>query len=190
MLKLLSTTDPAWTEAVLSDFDAFLLDHATCERKASATGMSLICHYPDRSMLVREMIAFAQEELDHFAEVMAVIEQRGLVLRDDKGDPYVRAMLSNVRDGTDAYFLDRLLVAGVVEARGCERFGLLADALRDESLAKMYRRFANEEARHHTLFIKLAREYFDRELVDTRLAEILDEEAAIVQRLPHRAALH
>ena len=29
-----------WLEAVMSDFDAFLQDHADCERKASAMAMS------------------------------------------------------------------------------------------------------------------------------------------------------
>ena len=190
MLKLRSKTDPAWAEVVKSDLDAFLLDHASCERKASATAMSLISHYPDKPMLVREMIAFAQEELEHFRQVMALIETRGLVLRDDKRDPYVRALLSEVRKGTDHYFLDRLLMSAVIEARGCERFGVLADAFADDSLATMYRKLAHEEARHYTLFVKLAREYFDRDVVEARLDELLDIEAQIVSELPHRPALH
>ena len=30
-----------WVDAVMADFPAFLQDHADCERKASATAMSL-----------------------------------------------------------------------------------------------------------------------------------------------------
>ena len=37
-----------WIEAVLGDFDAFLLDHANCERKASSMAMSFVAKYPDR----------------------------------------------------------------------------------------------------------------------------------------------
>ena len=40
-MLLRSRTPAAWAAAVLADFDAFLLDHAACERKASATAMSL-----------------------------------------------------------------------------------------------------------------------------------------------------
>src|ERR1700687_2461152 len=38
-MRLLTSSAPAWLQAVLDDFDAFLLDHAACERKASGTAM-------------------------------------------------------------------------------------------------------------------------------------------------------
>ena len=44
----LIATDPAWADFVLERFDAFLPDHANCERKASALAMSLVVKYPDR----------------------------------------------------------------------------------------------------------------------------------------------
>ena len=67
--ELLSTTSPAWIDTVLSDFDAFLADHASCERKANAFLMSLIVKYPDRPNLIPGLIELAQEELEHFAAV-------------------------------------------------------------------------------------------------------------------------
>ena len=55
-------------------FDAFLIDHAACERKASATGMWFVVRYPDRPVLLDPLIAFAREELEHFHRVYRVIE--------------------------------------------------------------------------------------------------------------------
>ncbi|MCA9583149.1 MAG: hypothetical protein KC416_15225 [Myxococcales bacterium] len=68
MLDLRARTDSRWTEVVLADLDKFLLDHASCERKASATALSLVCHYPDRPELVRAMIDLAREEPEHFTQ--------------------------------------------------------------------------------------------------------------------------
>jgi len=190
MLRLRTATDPSWIDVVLGDFDAFLVDHAACERKASATALKLVSHYSDRTLLVRELIPFAQEELEHYAEVMKIILDRGLSTRADEKDPYVRALMALTQRGPEQYFLDRLLVLGIVEARGCERFGMVADALAPGPLKDFYADITRSEARHHGLFVRLAREYFPAERVQARLDELLDAEAAIVDRLPFRAAVH
>lgn len=190
MLRLRTKTSTAWIEVVLQDFDAFLVDHAACERKASATALKLVSHYSDRTLLVRELIPFAQEELDHYARVMEIILERGLGTRPDEKDPYVRALMKRVERGADRYFLDRLLVLGIVEARGCERFGLVADALEPGPLKDFYTDITRSEARHHGLFVRLAREYFPTPRVQSRLDELLEAEAAIVSDLPVRAAVH
>lgn len=190
MLRLRTATPADWTDVVLADFDAFLVDHAACERKASATALKLVAHYSDRTVLVRELIAFAQEELDHFAQVMTIVLERGIATRPDERDPYVRALLERVQKGADSYFLDRLLVLGIVEARGCERFGLVAEALPPGSLKEFYTEITRSEARHHGLFVRLAREYFPAVRVEQRLQELLVEEAVIVDALPLRPAVH
>lgn len=190
MLRLRFETDPLWVDTVMADFDTFLLDHAACEKKASATALALVAHYPDRRVLVEELIAFAQEELDHFAQVMRLVVARGLVLRADERDPYVGAMLKLIQRGQDRYFLDRLLVSGIIEARGCERFGLVAEALPKGKLKDLYVEITRSEARHHGLFVRLAREYFEGPRVEARLDALLEAEAKIVQALPFRAAVH
>jgi tRNA-(ms[2]io[6]A)-hydroxylase len=190
MIALHTPSPPAWLRAVLADFDAFLLDHAAAERKASAVALSLITHYPDRRELVAAMMDLAREELEHFHQVYLRIDQRGLVLGPDGKDPYVGAMRAAIRSGRDDYFLDRLLVSGIVEARGCERFGLIAEATRDPAMRTFYREIAASEARHNELFIDLARTYFPASSVDTRLDSLLRTEAEIVADLEIRAALH
>jgi tRNA-(ms[2]io[6]A)-hydroxylase len=189
-MLLKSPTRPEWTAAVLADLDAFLLDHAANERKASASALVLVAHYPDRRELVERCIALAIEELEHFRDVHARMAERGLTAGPDTRSDYLRRLSANFRDGSDPYFLDRLVTAAIVEARGCERFGLLAAALPAGALKDFYRDLARSEVRHQGLFLELARLYFDGPAVATRVDELLDAEAGVIADLPIRAALY
>jgi tRNA-(ms[2]io[6]A)-hydroxylase len=154
--------------------------------------MSFVVRYPDKSELIEPLIEFAREELEHFQVMYRIVHARGLIMADDYKDPYVNALRSQVRNGGLGMLLDKLLVAGIVEARGCERLFMVAEALneRNSPLAEPYLDLARAEARHHGLFFRLARAYFDEPLVDERAATLLDYEAELVRRLPHRAAVH
>jgi tRNA-(ms[2]io[6]A)-hydroxylase len=190
MLHLRTPTSPAWLQAVLADFDAFLLDHAACERKAAASAMSFVVRYPDRTALLDPVIALAREELEHFHQVYRWIAARGLRLAADTKDEYAGALLGHVRTGRDDRLLDRLIVFAVMEGRGCERFGLVAEGLEDPELASFYTDLTMAEAQHHGLFLRLAREYFSPAAIQSRLDELLDVEAEVVANLPLRPALH
>ncbi len=189
-MRLKIPTPPAWTEAVLADFDAFLLDHASNERKASASAMALVAHYPDRAELVARSIALAREELEHFQQVFERLAARGLVLGPDRKSAYLARLAREFREGSRPYFLDRLLTAAIAEARGCERFGLLAAALPAGPMRDFYRDIARSEVRHRDLYVDLARIYFDAPSVEARLEELLEAEARIVAELPVRPALY
>lgn len=190
MIELRQPTAAAWIEGVLADFNAFLIDHAACERKAAATGLSFVVRYADRSALIDPLIAFAREELEHFQRVYRVLAARRLTLGADEKDAYVVALQALARHGRDERLLDRLLISGVIEARGCERFGILAQALPEGELKELYSDLWRAEARHRSLFLRLARHYFSSTQLEERLAQLLDAEAAIMQQLPLRAALH
>jgi tRNA-(ms[2]io[6]A)-hydroxylase len=192
MLDLRFATPPEWLDTVFADFDSFLIDHAACERKAAATGMSFVVRYPDKSAIIEPLIEFAREELEHFQIMYRIVHQRGLILGDDYKDPYVNALRAQVRTGGEGMLLDRLLVAGIVEARGCERLFMVAEALgqRQSELAEPYLALARAEARHHGLFFRLARACFSDEQIDERASTLLDFEAELVKKLPHRAAVH
>lgn len=187
---LKSESSKAWIDCVLVNFDAFLLDHAACERKASAMAMSLVAHYKDKPDLVSEMIDLAIEELEHFKQVYALIRQRNLDIPADEKDEYIQRLRKLIRNGKAEFFMDRLLIAGVIEGRGTERFLKVAESLRDLETKQFYLDFARAEARHHGLFIRLAKKYFDSALVDERLEELLAAEAEIVADLPIRPAVH
>ncbi len=95
--------------------------------------------------------------------------------------------------GKEAYMLDRLLIASIVEARGAERFGMIARALpegEDPKLKRFYLAITDSESRHYQLFLSLAKSYFSEAMIIPRLDELLEIEAAIVRELPLRAALH
>lgn len=190
MFQLKAQTQPGWLDAVLSDFDAFLLDHASCEKKASSMAMTFISHYPDRTRLVRSMLDLSIEELNHFKEVVKIILSRGLQLVADQKDLYVAALFKTTRKGSDVYFMDRMILASIIEARGHERFGLIADALETGPLKSFYQAITTSEGRHLDLFINLACHYFPHNDVVARTELLLDIESDILQSLPFRAALH
>jgi tRNA-(ms[2]io[6]A)-hydroxylase len=192
VLELRVPTAAGWLGAVFADFDAFLVDHAGCEKKAFSTAVSLVSRFPEKNELVAPLLEFAREELEHFQRMHAILMRRGLTLGRDEVDEYARALNAESSRVGEAYLRDRLLVAGIIEARSCERLCLLADALpaRDPELAETYLDLARAEARHHGLFFRLARQLTGEAPTLARAAQLLDFEAALIARLPLRAAVH
>ncbi len=193
-LPLKIPSPQGWLDAVMADFNAFMVDHATCERKASGLAMSFVAKYADKTFLVEPMISLAREELAHFHEVYKLMQKRGLRLAMSDKDPYVTALLKHARHGDDEHFLDRLIICGVVEARGCERFYMVGEALSripgEEELGAYYTRLGREEAGHYKIFLKIAGHYFPEEVVRKRTEEILAREAEAMLAVPFRPAVH
>ena len=187
---LRAATPPDWVEAVLANFDEFLNDHAANERKASAVAMSMIAHYPDKAELLSEMVDLALEELSHYRQVIKLMLENNQTPSPDEKDPYVNQLLKHIRKGPSEYFMDRLLSAAVIEARGTERFGLIAKHHKDEKMRRFYAALEKSEASHHELFINLAKKFFDAELVESRWQEWLEIEAQTMLAQPIRARLH
>ncbi len=183
-------TDPRWLAVALEQFDQVLVDHAHCEKKAAATAMALVASYPERERLVRRLSALAIEEIRHFRAVHQLMRARGIVLSRDEGDPYVKALLGHMRHAREERLLDRLLVAGVIEARSHERLGLLAGALRDPELAAFYANLARVEAGHADLFVNLALAYGKPDEAHARLSQLLGIESEILAALPIRPRIH
>ncbi|WP_299485748.1 tRNA-(ms[2]io[6]A)-hydroxylase [Acaryochloris sp. IP29b_bin.137] len=179
-----------WLKTVLADFDTFLLDHAANEKKASGVALNLAAHYPDKPDLVTAMIDLAIEELSHYRDVFKLIRERHLTIPPDAKDPYVNQLRGLIRKGTENYFLDRLLVAGIIEARGLERFTKIAQALPSGPLKGFYQAIAHSEARHANLFVNLAKQHCPASDLQCRLDLLLTAEANILEQLPHRAMLH
>jgi len=189
-IKLRQETNPEWFAIVENDFDAFLQDHAACERKASATGISMVCKFPDRLKLIEPMIHLAREELLHFHQVCRILIKRGLSLISDNKDPYIQSMFQKVRHGRNESLIDRLLVFGVAEARGTERFGIVAQNIQDPELKDFYTKLTAAEERHHQLFIQVAKEFFTDDEINHRLDMFLDHEAKTIRELPLRPTVH
>jgi tRNA 2-(methylsulfanyl)-N6-isopentenyladenosine37 hydroxylase len=188
---ILKQATPAdWAKTVLADFNAFLLDHAAAEKKAAGMAISMLSHYPDRVELVTAMADLAVEEMIHYREVVKIIHSRGQITCKDEKDLYVNQFRKSLRKTSDKYFLDRLLIGGIIEARGTERFGLVAEALEPGTLKDFYHTITRSEQQHQDLMVDMALLYFDAATVDQRLQQLITIEAAIVAQLPLRAALH
>ena len=190
MIELKFKTPPMWAERIAAAMDVFLPDHAAAEKKASSMAMTMVAHYPDKPELVTAMVDLALEELSHFRSVVKLMHERGLTLLPDEKDPYVNAMRRHCRQGDELYLMDRLLIACIVEARGAERFGLIAEALPAGELKRFYAAITRSELEHESLFLQLAENYSDSNEVHQRLAQLLEAEALIVSGLPIRLALH
>ncbi len=190
-LDILVPSKPEWVEAVINGFDEFLQDHADCERKASAMAMSLVAKYPNRVEIIPELIETGVEELEHFQQVYQIMEKRGIQLAHQiKEDPYVKQLVKKCHSGREERFMDRLLIASVVETRGAERFKLVAEALEDEELKQFYKMLWISEAKHGHIFVKMALNYFPEDKVYDRLRWWIEQEAEAIESLEIRPALH
>lgn len=192
MLGLKLPTDPRWVNIVEKNIDDILTDHAFCEQKAASTAISLIVGFPEYTELVNEMTALVREEMGHFKMVHDLIIARGQTLGRDRKDDYVIALLSFFPKGGSrtTQLVHRLLIAGLIEARSCERFRLLSEELEDADLREFYKKLMISEAGHYTMFLKFARQYGDRKEVDEKWESLLVFEAQIMKDLGNQQLIH
>ncbi len=192
----LTPTPPGWLDAVFADFDTFLKDHASCEKKASGMALNIASHYPDQPALVSAMADLAVEELGHYREVIRLLIERGVQPGPDRKDAYIRALNQEIRRGPEFYLLDRLLVAAIIERRGNERFGLIAQRLPStqlpgaERLAAFYHAITASEDRHWRLFLDLAISHCPGRAMEARLGELIASERELMLAQPLEPALH
>lgn len=190
-LDIKTASSQEWINAVMADFDSFLQDHADCERKASAMAMSFVAKYPDRVEIIPELIETALEEMEHFRDVYKIMEAKGIQLSHSIGeDLYVKRLIKQCHSGREERFMDRLLIASVLETRGAERFKMVADALDDPDYRRFYKMLWTSEAKHGHIFVKMALNYFEEDKVYDRLAWWIDRESEVIESLEIRAALH
>ena len=177
-------------EGALASFDEILIDHAHAEKKAASTALSLLANYPEKVDLVARCAHLAHEEIEHFMAVHKILRKRGIKFTHDKKDIYAKELIKHIRKDYIERMTDRLIVAGLIEARSYERLIMLADALDDRELAKFYYDLAKTELGHAALFVELAKQYGGEDLATARLDEFLDIEAEIVKALPIQARIH
>lgn len=190
--EVLGCVTPAgWLEAALANVPAVLQDHAHCEKKAAATAMAMVSAYPQDTELVQAMVRLAQEELRHFQLVLGWLQDRGVTLQPDAGDPYAVALLKLRRRGNPIERkIDWLLVASLIEARSWERLLLLSENLEEPALREAYARLARAEAGHYKLFVRLAGREISEADLETRMAELVAEEAKIIGSQAFEARVH
>ena len=215
MLCLTEPTDPAWVHAALAKLDDVLVDHAHCEMKAASNALSLAGRHSRDIELVLALTALAREEIDHFERVVGFLRERGLGLGTPPVDTYALELRKvgnehakqSAISAREGGLVTRLLVGAIIEARSCERFRLLVDALearrvspsaslrsgndaRDAELLAFYKELFACEARHFRVYVDLATRAAggDRERVERELEVLADREGRIVRELESAAS--
>jgi len=192
MLGLKLPTDPRWVNIVEKNIEEILTDHAYCEQKAASTAISLIVSFPEYTELVQEMVTLVKEEISHFKMVHDKILERGWTMGRDRKDEYVLQIVAFFPKGGSrtTQLVHRLLYAALIEARSCERFRLLSEELEDKELSEFYHKLMVSEANHYTMFLRFAREYGDRAIVDEKWQQLLTFEAEVMKNLGTQETIH
>ena len=192
MLGLKLATDPRWVKLVETNIEEILRDHAWCEQKAATNAISIISLNPEHTDLVTDLLALAQEELDHFTRVHEIIKKRGYTLGRERKDSYVNELFkAKIKGGNRQQSLvNRLLFSAMIEARSCERFKVLSENIKDEELSEFYKELMISEAGHYTTFLGFARKYGEGIDVDKQWKELLVLEGEIIKNYGKKETVH
>ena len=178
---LQTATPDAWLQAARTRLPEMLLDHANCELKAASTALGFLYRYPERAALAQRMSRLAREELRHFEQVRALMEDMGIAFERLTASRYAGRLREAVRPDEPQKLLDLLLIGAIIEARSCERFARVAPLL-PERLGRFYGGLLASEARHFEHYIAFARSEcgVSDDEIDTRLDELKALEATLI----------
>jgi tRNA-(ms[2]io[6]A)-hydroxylase len=190
VLNLAEPTAPAWARRVLAAPDELLVDHAHCEKKAAGAAVRLLFRYPEHDFLHEPLARLAREELAHFEQVLRLLAARGIRLRRQRPSPYAGRLHACARSREPERLVDTLLCCALIEARSCERFGLLAEASAEAELSAFFEALLAAEARHHQVYVELAQRLAPAAAVRERLRELARHEARILAETEPLARMH
>ena len=176
---LLCPTPDTWIDTALKNQDLLLLDHANCEKKAASTAINLIYRYVENFELLNKMSRLAREELRHFEQVIALMQQRGIPYQQIPASRYAAELRQPVRTHEPAKLIDTLIVGAIIEARSCERFAKLAPYLDDE-LQRFYQSLLRSESRHFRDYLTLAKKAANGADINTRIILFLEREKRLI----------
>jgi tRNA-(ms[2]io[6]A)-hydroxylase len=200
-LPLKLHTPPQWANHVLTQPLELLNDHAHLEKKAATNALELLNRWPKErppESWVEAMTAVARDEVEHLAVVCRILARRGGKLTKGHANPYATDLRKLVRVGDgNRELVDRLLISGLIEARSCERFKLLAAACMDKDnlaadaeLGKLYRGLWASEHGHYLTFVGLAEQVADPAEVKTRWEWMLASESILMRKQAEGIRMH
>jgi tRNA-(ms[2]io[6]A)-hydroxylase len=178
---LVAPTPEGWLEAACAEWRDLLIDHANCEKKAASTALAFLFTYPEDSRMARQLSRLAREELRHFEQVEKLMQDLGVAHRRMAPSRYAAGLRRHVAAREPGRQLDLLIIGALIEARSCERFERLAPRL-GGSMAELYRGLSESEARHHELYLELARRHAAAHGLDldSRIAKFSQLEADLI----------
>lgn len=157
---LAAPTPDAWLQLACEHWQDLLIDHAYCEKKAASSALALMFAYPEQEPLVVALARLAREELRHFEQVSRLMRKLGVPFRRLQPGRYAGQLRAAAATHEPARLLDLLLIAALIEARSCERFGRLAPLL-PAPLGGFYADLQQAESRHFGLYLQFAADACD-----------------------------
>jgi tRNA-(ms[2]io[6]A)-hydroxylase len=157
LAALLAPTPARWLDRACEQWHELLIDHAYCEKKAASTALALIFAYPECERQSLALARLAREEIRHFEQVTRLMARVGVPFRRLQPSRYAAGLRAALHTQEPRRRVDLMLAGALIEARSCERFGLLEPRLRAD-LGAFYGDLARAEARHCDLYLELAAE--------------------------------
>jgi tRNA 2-(methylsulfanyl)-N6-isopentenyladenosine37 hydroxylase len=178
---LRAATPAAWLARAARERDILLIDHASCEKKAASTALALMFTYAENLPLADRLSRLAREELRHYEQVSKLMRTLGVVPVRLAPSRYAEGLRSAVRRHEPGREVDLMIIGALIEARSCERFERLADAI-DEPLKSFYRSLHAAEARHASLYWGYAQQAGAQSGIDAgaRAAELASIEGELI----------
>jgi tRNA-(ms[2]io[6]A)-hydroxylase len=173
-------TSQQWVDQVNAHWKTLLLDHAHCERKAADFAINLMKSYPDYPMLQEPLSKLIREEMRHFELCLKYLNMYDISFKPINPCGYAKSLHQILSHDRRDKLLDMLIVAAYIEARSCERFGLVSEVLKEEKLVKFYQRLYDAELRHFQGYLNFAFELYDEARVNQRIMEIGQVEAGFI----------
>jgi tRNA-(ms[2]io[6]A)-hydroxylase len=154
---LLRVPTPAgWIAQACALPDLLLIDHANCEKKAASTALALMFAYAEDLELTDKMSRLAREELRHYEQVAKLIRSLGVVPQRLAPGRYAERLRRLVSRSEPQREVDLMVCGAFIEARSCERFAALGEAI-GAPLSDLFQGLHNAEARHYRVYLELAR---------------------------------
>jgi tRNA-(ms[2]io[6]A)-hydroxylase len=181
---LLSVPTPAaWVDAACASPDVLLIDHANCEKKAASTALALMFAYAEDLELTDKMSRLAREELRHYEQVAKLIRKLGVAPLRLAPGRYAGRMRRLVARAEPLREVDLMICGAFIEARSCERFAVLADAI-GAPLKELFEGLHNAESRHYRVYLDLARRAAKRAgaSLEARIAAFAALEAELISQ--------
>ena len=157
---LLAPTPQRWFAVACERWRELLVDHANCEKKAASTALSLIFTYADDLQLTDRLSRLAREELRHFEQVQKMMQQLEV--------PFVRLQPARYADG---------LRAATRRSDPGRLMDLLLCGALHKPLGEFYGGLAASEARHQSVYLRLAEQRAGSSDWRARLAHFAQIEA-------------
>ncbi len=149
-------TPAAWMNQACASTNVLLIDHANCEKKAASTALALMFAYAEDLELTDKLSRLAREELRHYEQVAKLMRSLGVTPLRLAPGRYAERMRRLVAKSEPHREVDLMICGAFIEARSCERFAALAPVI-GAPLGDLFQGLHNAEARHHKVYMDLAR---------------------------------